>query len=149
MYRIAKWIGASAIAVSLIACGQPILTPAVTKVVVPVDTPSPTPIVCTENPAGLVLDVHTLESHGIRVICQGFEPGEQLLLVFTAETETTEGRRSTRTELRPGQSVEANGTFFIEGTLLPLSRNGDMMYHMWHLAVVHRRGVACITFRVP
>jgi len=141
MQRIAKLVEACAIAASLVACSQS--TPAVTMSVRP-PPPSPTAIVCTENPVGLVLDVHSLGSQGVRVIGQGFEPGEQLLLVFTAETETTEGRRSIRLELRPAQSVKADGTFLIEGTLLP--RNSDMM---WHLAVVHSRGVACITFRAP
>jgi len=141
MQRIGKLVVASAIAVSLVACSQS--TPAVT-VTVGSPPPPPTTIVCTENPVGLVLDVHSLGSQGLRVIGQGFEPGEQLHLVFTAETETTEARRSIRLELRPAQSVKADGTFLMEGTLLP--RNGDMM---WHLAVVHSRGVACITFKAP
>lgn len=146
MQTIGKLVVASATAVRLVACSQstPAVTvPAVTVAVGP-SPPSPTAIVCTENPVGLVLDVHSLGSQGVRVIGQGFEPGEQLLLVFTAETETTEGRRSIRLELRPAQSVKADGTFLVEGTLLP--RNGDMM---WHLAVVHSHGVACITFRAP
>lgn len=143
MHRMIKLVEASVIALILVACSQP--TPTVPVTIMP-PGPSPTPIVCTENPVGLAVSVQPLGNHEVRVTGQGFEPGEQLLLVFTTEKATATGHRRARmVETRPAQGVSANGTFSIEDTLQPL----DDSITTWHLAVVHRRGVTCLDFTVP
>jgi hypothetical protein len=135
-----------AITVSLAACNQSISsvpTPAIVKVTVLPPETSPTPIVCTDNPSGLTLDVQTGGFHRVQVVGQGFKAGEPLLLVFTAKTAT----HSTKTEARPAQGVNEDGTFSWDETLMPpTGAEGSTV--IWNVAVVHSRGVACMTVKV-
>jgi hypothetical protein len=134
-----------AIVLGLVACNQSIAsvpTPAIT-VVTALPPASPTPLVCSENPAGLTLDVQTGGFYRVRVIGRGFKPGERLLLVFTAKTAT----HSTKIEARPVQGVNADGTFSWDETLTPpTGAEGSAV--TWNVAIVHSRGVACTQVKV-
>jgi hypothetical protein len=148
MRRIVTLFSALTMSVSLVACNQPTPpTPGVTVEVLPPPS-SPTPIVCTENPPGLTLAVQSnvtpSGTHQVRVAGQGFEPGEHLIIVLSAETET----HATRLEASLAQGVNPDGTFTLNESLTP-PPNDVSGQTSWNLAVVHQRGVACMTFTVP
>lgn len=105
---------------------------------------SPTSLGCTEGPSGLELWVDSLGNRRVRVRGEGFLPGEQLVLVFSAQTDTPTGHRGVRHEVRPVQPVGEDGTLTWDETMQPL--DGDTT---WNLAVVHAQGVACVTFVAP
>jgi hypothetical protein len=105
---------------------------------------SPTPLECTENPPGLELQVDSLGSRRIIVRGEGFQPGEELALVFTAQADAPTGHNELRHEVRPAQTVGEDGSFTWEQTMQPLDGNTA-----WDLAVVHVQGGACVTFSAP
>jgi hypothetical protein len=143
---MALLIVAFAIALSLLACNQPATfasTPPIVKVTELAPEVSTTPIVCTDNPSGLTLDVKTGGFHQVRVAGQGFKPGESLLFVFTAQS----AAHRVRQEARPIQGVNADGTFSWDETLTPPSGSQGSAV-IWNIAVVHSRGVACTTVQV-
>jgi hypothetical protein len=105
---------------------------------------SPTSPGCTEGPSGLELWVDSLGNRRVRVRGEGFLPGEQLVLVFSAQADTPTGHREVRQEVRPIQPVGEDGTLTWDETMQPL--DGDTT---WDLAVVHAQGVACVTFVTP
>jgi hypothetical protein len=80
------------------------------------------------------------------VLGRGFEPEEPLSMILTAETETAAGRQGVRHEIQPAQNVrpDPDGTFIIDADLQPLAARVT-----WHVAVIHRRGVACAAFFAP
>jgi hypothetical protein len=105
---------------------------------------SPTPLGCTENPPGLELQVDSLGSRRVIVRGEGFQPGEELVLVFNAQVDAPTGHKELRHEVRPAQTVGESGVFTWEQAMQPLDGN-----IAWSLAVVHAHGVACITFTAP
>ena len=107
-------------------------------------SPSPAPLECTENPPGLELQVDSLGSRRIIVRGEGFQPGEELVLVFTAQDDAPTGHKEFRHEVHPAQTVGEDGSFTWEQTMQPL--DGDTA---WDLAVVHAQGVTCVTFSAP
>ena len=147
MRCIALLITGISIALELVACVQPtasVPTPAIAVVTALPPAASPTSVVCTENPSGLILDVQSGGFYRVRVAGRGFKPGEQLLLVFTTET----AAHNRRIEARPAQGVDSDGNFAWDGTLGPPVDNGYSV-RIWNVAVVHSRGVACKTVEVP
>jgi hypothetical protein len=129
----------SPFAVIVGACNQP--EPPVT-----VEPPllSPTFLECTENPPGLELRIDSLGNRRARVSGEGFQPGEELVLVFGAQVDTPTGHRELRHEVRPAQTVGEDGAFTWEETMQSLDSNAT-----WTLAVIHAHGVACVAFIAP
>jgi hypothetical protein len=127
------------------ACNQPELPAAVEPpVTVEPASLSPTPLECTDNPPGLGLQVDSLGNRRVMVRGEGFRSGEELVLVFSAQVDTPSGHKALRHEVRPAQTVGEDGSFAWEQTMQPLDGNPT-----WNLAVVHARGVACVTFAAP
>jgi len=141
MNRASRLMILSFLAASIGACGR--LNPPVT-IAPPTHLSAPTLLGCTENPEGLALHVRSVGHRRVMVSGEGFQPGEELLLVFSAEVNTPTGREALRHEVRPVQSVRDDGTFTFEETMQVISSNA-----IWTLAVVHLRGTACVTFTVP
>jgi hypothetical protein len=105
---------------------------------------APTSLECTENPPGLELQVDSLGNRRVRVRGESFQPGEELVLVFSARVDTPTGHKELRHEVRPIQTASEDGTFTWEETMQSLDGNAT-----WNLAVVHAQGVACVTFAAP
>jgi hypothetical protein len=105
---------------------------------------SPAPLEGTENPPGLELQSDSLGNRRVMVRGEGFQPGEELILVFSVQVDAPNGHKALRHEVRPAQTVGEDGAFTWEQTMQP--PDGSMT---WNLAVVHARGVACITFAAP
>jgi hypothetical protein len=105
---------------------------------------APTSLECTENPPGLELQVDSLGNRRVIVRGEGFQPGEELVLVFNAQVDAPTGHKELRHEVRPAQTVGDDGTFTWEQPMQPLDDNTT-----WNLAVVHAHGVACVTFAAP
>lgn len=146
MRYIASLVAGFGIALCMGACSHSMSsepTPLMVQVTVLPPEASPTPIVCTDNPVGLALDVQTGGFHLVRVVGRGFKAGEPLVLVFTAKSAT----HSTKAEVRPAQGVNADGTFSWDETLTPPT-GAEGSGVIWNVAVVHSRGVACTTVRV-
>jgi hypothetical protein len=66
---------------------------------------APTSLECTENPPGLELQVDSLGNRRVRVRGESFQPGEELVLVFSARVDTPTGHKELRHEVRPIQTA--------------------------------------------
>jgi hypothetical protein len=130
-----RLIALIAVASLMVACA-----PVVRQTVEP-PAPTPTPVVCTDNPDGLSIDVRRTTGRTVEVVGEGFEPGEQVRVIFTAQEETIDGTRGHRLEAEPVTPVSPEGTFAFDEAL-PEVRRGTL----WHLQVVHSRGTACAVF---
>jgi len=122
---------------SLCACAP--LGPESTPLPVTVFTPGPTstPIVCTQNPEGLLLEIQILGKGRIRIIGSGFLPKERVFVSAFGETTRTDGSPV-------GQSTEYETTVSADGSLSRLHDFEPVSGPAkWRVAVVHSRGVAC------
>ncbi len=146
MRYIALFVVGLGIATNLVACNQsipPDPTPAIVRTTALPPEASATPIVCTDNPSGLTLNVQTSGFQHVQVVGRGFIAGEPLLLIFAARS----AAHSSKHEARPAQGVNADGSFSWDETLrLPAGAEGSAV--TWNVAVVHSRGVACTTVKV-
>jgi hypothetical protein len=127
---------ASVAVVGLMVTCAPVVRPRVAP-----PAPSPTPVVCTDNPAGLPIGVRRTTGRTVQVTGEGFVPGERVRVILTAQEETSDGTRGYRLEAGPVTPVSPDGTFAFDEAL-PEVRRGTL----WHLQVVHSRGTACTVF---
>lgn len=107
-------------------------------------SPSPTAIVCTQNPPNLsvrvALGLKTTRRNqlyqDIVVEGHGFLQGEKVDLVLNGYSDTGSGSR-----IEAGRHVDTEGNFAYEDSL-PL----DEPNMRWRVVVVHQRGAACADF---
>ncbi|MEW6567668.1 MAG: hypothetical protein AB1449_05790 [Chloroflexota bacterium] len=135
----------------LAGCGRAITphAPAVTMTPEPPDVtlvigpakPSPTPVVCTQNPLGLALSATVLPNGTVAISGEGFLPGEDTALVATAEVRYGNRSRSSTLEGDTGAEIGDDGRLYLEEGLWPL----EGLETTWRIAIIHSRGVACVS----
>ena len=129
------------------ACWPLAPTPVVITQVLPPSTPTATPE-CTPLLPGMSLTVTALSPSKAKVEMAGFQPGEQVTIIFYSDIVVSGGHsRSSRVESLPVEPVDASGRFTdVEGNLRRLP--GAATNH-WNVQVVHARGVACTDITLP
>ena len=105
--------------------------------------PTPTLVICTSLPTDMTLVAKPVSTNTVTLEIIGLNPGENLILVFHAES----AEYSRRIEERPVQSVGPDGSFvYTTDGFRPL--RGSTRNH-WEIQVVHSRGVACADVTLP
>jgi hypothetical protein len=147
------FLGLIAVACNL-ALADPVYTPQpveVTRQILP-PGPSPTPVVCTALPPGMVVVVEAVDDPraGVRVNVdvEGLEGAETPMLLFERLGEAPPGRTVTSAiHVGPVQPVGGDGRLTVKriGGFDPPENGTDH----WILKVVHARGVACVEFELP
>ena len=99
--------------------------------------PSPTPILCTVNPAGLFLELQVLGTGHVRVVGSGFSSNEKVFISIQGDARLSDG--TTAAQGREYQTtVDADGNYVAQHEFDPMEGPAT-----WDVAVVHSRGVAC------
>ncbi len=103
--------------------------------------PNPTPVVCTNWPEGMKVRVELKTDTSIDMELEGFQPGDQLVFLFTGEIP---GLSSAQLESRPIAVVGKDGRFTWDESL-----GGTPQINHWQGAIIHMGGVACFDFTLP
>ncbi len=112
-------------------------------IVTMVPQPTPTPPVCTALPAGTSLVVEPVSASAARLSGEGFQPGEQLIVVLTSESP----HHLHRIEDCPTDPVAADGCFTL--TVHGLHPIPGATTNTWEVVLIHARGAACQTVALP
>lgn len=108
--------------------------------------PSPTPPVCATLTGGASLDLDVVSIDTVRLAGKGFEPGEQVILVLSSESD----QRSQRIEYRPVEPIGPNGRFTITHRIGPLrDTSGRVLTNTWQVVLIHDDSAVCRTITLP
>ncbi len=91
---------------------------------------------------GMVYTVEPAAADRVVLRLSGLQPGESLILLFSAESPT----HKKVVELPLPDAVAADGRFAYEESL---SRLPDATENTWTVKVIHSRGVACQDVTLP
>jgi hypothetical protein len=118
--------------------------PPLTQVPVTIVTPEPTPTtaVCTPLPDEMSLHIRrTGDLHGV-VEVEGLQPGEQSLLLLTAEATTASWRQETQSDTAIGADGRFHSPFDFRSW-------PSVAGYQFEGRLIHARGVACFTISLP